>query len=342
VTQRIVTRTPQRRRTRRAILAGIAAALARAPLVAQAQPHDGVRRIGVLMATHADDPEGQLRAAAIIQGLGEHGWIEGGNLRIDWRWAGSDSALYERYAAELIVLGPEVILAIATAAVEALRRQASAIPIVFAGVTDPIGQGFVASLAHPGGAITGFSLYEPPMIGKWLGMLTQISPPVARVTVIYNPETAPSAGMLGVIEEAGAASSVAVRGAQVHDGAGIEAVAADLAREGQGGLLVLPDPFNTNHRDAIVALAVRYRLPSVYAFRIFTVLGGLMSYGVDISDLYRRSAAYVDRILRGAKPADLPVQAPTKFEIVINLKTAKSLGFTVAPALLATADEVIE
>ena len=228
-------------------------------------------------------------------------------------------------------------------AVEALRRQTSTIPIVFALVTDPVGQGFVASLARPGGNITGFSAYDPPMAGKWLGMLTQITPPVARVAVLFNPATAPYAGlMLRAIEDAAPSFAVTVRAAPVHDDAEIEAMMAGLAREERGGLLVLPGAFTNVHRDAIVALAARHRLPAVYPFRFFATIGGLMSYGIDHDDLFRRAAAYVDRILKGAKPGDLPVQRPTKFELVINLKTAKALGITVAPSLLATADEVIE
>jgi putative tryptophan/tyrosine transport system substrate-binding protein len=328
---------------RRTVLAGIAAALAFGPLVARAQQRDGIRRLGVLASDGADDPEGKARAVALVQGLGVLNWKEGGNLRIGWRWAGGDPALFERYAAELVALGPEILVAHGSLSVAALRRQTSTIPIVFALVTDPVGQGFVASLAHPGGNITGFSLYDPPMAGKWLGMLTQITPPVARAAVLFNPATAIYAGlMLRAIEETAPSLAMTVRAAPVHDDAKIEAMMAGLSREERGGVLVLPGTFATAHRDAIVALAARHRLPAVYPDRFFAAAGGLMSYGTDNDDLFRRVAAYVDRLLKGAKPGDLPVQTPTKFELAINLKTAKALGVTVAPALLATADAVIE
>jgi len=312
------------------------------PLAAQAQPRDGMRRIGVLMGIGANDPDAQPRTAAFLQALGALGWKEGDNLRINWRWAGDDPALYERYASELVALGPEVLLTMASRGVEELRRQTSTIPIVIVNVGDPVRQGFVASLARPGGNITGFSNFDPPMAGKWLGMLTQITPPVAHVAVLYNPATSPAGAMLPYIEEAGRSLVVSVRAAPVRDDAEIEAMMAGLAGEEHGGLLVLPDPFTAAHREAIIALAARYSLPAVYPFRFFTAAGGLMSYGVEIEDVYRRSAAYVDRILKGAKPSDLPVQMPTKFQLVINLKTAKALGVTTPPSLLAGADEVIE
>jgi putative ABC transport system substrate-binding protein len=303
-----------------------------------------MRRLGVLIGWRESDPIGQARATILVQGLDTLGWKEGGNLRIDWRWFGGDPALFERNAAELVALGPDVLLAGGSStAVAALQRQTSSIPIVFVQVADPVGQGFVASLARPGGNITGFSNYDPPMAGKWLGMLTQITPPVGRVAVLYNPATAPYAGlMLHAIEEAAGSLAVAVRAAPVNDDAEIEAMMAGLAREERCGLLVLPDPFTGGHRDTIIAAAARHRLPAVYPFRYFTASGGLMSYGIDQDDLYRRGASYVDRILRGAKPADLPVQRPTKFELAINLKTAKALGVTIPPSLLAAADEVIE
>jgi putative ABC transport system substrate-binding protein len=227
--------------------------------------------------------------------------------------------------------------------VAALRRQNSTIPIVLVRVTDPVGQGFVESLARPGGNITGFTDYDPPMAGKWLRMLTQIIPPVARVAVLFNPTTAPFAGMmLRVIEESAPSLAVAVRAAPCHDDSEIEAMMTGLAREERAGLLVLPENFVIVHRDAIITLAARYRLPAVYPYRFFIASGGLMSYGIDPNELFRRAASYVDRILKGTKPADMPVQNPEKFELVINLKTAQALGITVAPSLLGTADEVIE
>jgi putative tryptophan/tyrosine transport system substrate-binding protein len=329
--------------TRRVVLAGIAAAFAPGRLAAQAQQQDGVRRLGVLMGFRANDPEGQAAAAALSRGLGALDWKEGGNLRIDWRWGGGDAALDERYASELVALGPDVLLVQGSAPIKALRRQTSTVPIVFVNTADPVGQGFVASLAHPGGNITGFSVYDPPMASKWLGMLTQITPPVARVAVMFNPATAPYASlMLRAIEDAAPTVALTVRAAPCRDDAEIGTMMAGLAREERTGLLVLADGFNNAHRDAIVALAAQYRVPAVYPFRFFVAAGGLMSYGIDISDLFRRSADYVSRILKGANPGDLPVQNPTTFELVINLKTAKSLGITMAPSLLVGADEVIE
>jgi putative ABC transport system substrate-binding protein len=313
------------------------------PLSARAQQPERMRRIGVLKPFLEDDPQEKADHAALVQGLGALDWHEGGNLQIDWRWTGGDPALFARYAAELVVLGPEVLLADSTPSLEALRRQTHTIPIVFVGVVDPIGQGSVASLAHPGGNITGFSAFDSLMAGKWMEMLTQITAPVARVSVLFNPTTTPYAGlMLHAIEEAAPSFAVAVRAAPVNSDSEVEAMMAGLAREERGGVLVLPSVFTVTHRDAIIALAARHRLPAVYSFPVFAAEGGLMSYGVDLADLHRRSAAYVDRILKGDRPGDLPVQQPTKFDLVINLKTAKALDITIAPSLLATADEVIE
>jgi putative tryptophan/tyrosine transport system substrate-binding protein len=328
-----------RRREFISLLGGAAAAW---PLAVRAQQRDRMRRLGVLMGS-PNDAVGQANATALVQGLGALGWQEGRNLHIALRWFGGiDLVLFERYVAEVFAFGPEVLVT-GTAQMAAVRRRTNTIPIVFTNVTDPIGQGFVERLAHPGGNITGFSNYDPPMAGKWLTMLTQITPPVSRVAVLYNPATAPFAGLLlRAIEEAAPSLKVTVRAAPVNDDAEIEALMVGLAREERGGLLVLPNLFTTVHRDAIVTLATRHRLAAVYAFRYFTAIGGLMSYGIDQPDLYRRAAGYVDRILKGAKPGDLPVQRPTKFELSINLKTAAALGITIAPSLLATADEVIE
>jgi putative tryptophan/tyrosine transport system substrate-binding protein len=330
-----------RRREFMAALGGVAAGW---PLAARAQPQDRMRRLGVLMGNRQSDPVGQAFAAALGQGLGTLGWHEGRNLRIDWRWgAGDDPALFERYAKELVALAPDALFAQASPSVAALRRETGTIPIVFTMVTDPIGQGFVASLAQPGGNVTGFSDFDVSMAGKWLGMLTQVAPPVALVSILYNPATTPYAGlMLRAIEQAAPSFAVATQIAACRDDAGIETMIAALAREQRGGLLVLTDIFNIVHRDAIVASASRHRLPAVYFDRSFVAAGGLMSYGIDYTDLFRRSAAYVDRILNGAKAADLPVQQPTKFELVVSLKTAKARGIELSPTLLATADEVIE
>ena len=314
------------------------------PLVARAQQRDAMRRIGVLMGFVEHDHEGEADAAAFVEGLGALNWKAGNNLRIDWRWGDSDPTLMERYAAELIALSPDLLLAGSSSlATDVLRRRTGTIPIVFANATDPVGQGFVASLGHPGGNVTGFSNYDPVMVSKWLGMLTQLTPPVANVAALYNPATTPYAPLLlHAIEEAAPSLAVAVRAATVKDDAEIELVMAGLAREERSGLLVLPDIFNNAHRNSIIALAARERVPAVYPFRFFVAAGGLMSYGIEISETFRRSTAYVDRILKGAVPADLPVQTPVNFKTVINLRTAKALGFTIPPTLLVAADEVIE
>jgi putative ABC transport system substrate-binding protein len=328
---------------RREFITLLGAAATAWPLDARAQQR-APRRLGVLMGFVANDPEGQADAAAFVKGLDALNWKEGSNLRIDWRWGDSDLALLERYAAELVALAPDLLLAgSSSTAVGALQRRTSTIPVVFANVTDPVGQGFVGSLGHPGGNITGFSNYDPLMVSKWLGMLTQLTPSVAHVAALYNPATTPYAPLLlRAIEQAAPSLAVTVRATPVKDDAEIEAAIAGLVREDRGGLLVLPDIFNNEHRDAIVALAAKHRLPAVYAFRFFAAAGGLMSYGIDISDVFQRSAAYVDRILKGTPPADLPVQAPATFKLVINLKTAKALGLAIAPSLLDNADEVIE
>jgi putative ABC transport system substrate-binding protein len=329
-----------RRREFTTLLGGAAAMW---PLAARTQPHDRLRRLGVLEGNRANDSQAQANAAALVQGLAALNWKEGDNLRIDWRWGGGDPALFARYAAELVALGPEVLLADSTPSLEVLRRQTRTIPIVFVGVFDPIGQDFVASLAHPGGNITGFGAFDSPMAGKWLEMLTQITPPVARVAVLFNPATTPYADLiLHTVEHAAPSFAVAVRAAPVDSVSEVEAMMAGLAREARGGVLVLPTVFTVSHRDAIIALAARYRLPAVYSFRFFAADGGLMSYGSDLADLHRRSAAYVDRILKGDRPGDLPVQQPTKFDLVINLKTAKALGLSVPLTLQVAADAVIE
>jgi putative tryptophan/tyrosine transport system substrate-binding protein len=328
---------------RRTVLAGIAAALAPRSLMAQTLARDGPRRLSVLMGNLADDPVGQTYVASLMQGLRALGWQEGRNLRVDWRWAGGDTALFDRYAAELAALGPDVLLAQSSPAVIALRRNTDTIPIVFTMVTDPVGQGFVENLARPAGNVTGFSDFNSLMAGKWLEMLTQVAPPVARVAVLYNPETTPYAAlMMRAIEDAAPSFAITARTAPCHDDAEIESLIAELAREERGGLLVLTDIFTIVHRATILASAALHRLPTVYFTRSFTVAGGLMSYGIDYADLFVRSADYIDRILKGASPRDLPVQQPTKFELVINLKTAKARAITLSTTLLATADEVIE
>jgi putative ABC transport system substrate-binding protein len=328
---------------RRTVLAGIATILAQPAVMAQTPAQGGMRRLGVLMGNTADDPVGQSYAAALTRGLRGLDWQEGQNLRIDWRWTGGDPALFDRYAAELLALGPDVLLAQSSPSVVALRRITTTIPIVFTMVSDPVGQGFVENLAHPGGNVTGFSDFNALMAGKWLEMLTQVAPPVARVAVLYNPVTAPYAGlMMDAIRDAAPSFAITAQSAPCHDAAGIQSVIAELAHGERGGLLVLTDIFAIVHRDTILGSAALHRLPTVYFTRSFTMAGGLMSYGIDYADLFIRSAAYIDRILKGASPRELPVQQPTKFELVINLKTAKARNISLSTTLLATADEVIE
>jgi putative ABC transport system substrate-binding protein len=328
---------------RRTVLAGIAAILAPHPLMAQTPSRDGPHRLGVLMGNSADDPVGQAYVAALMQGLRALDWQEGGNLRVDWRWTGGDAALFDRYAAELVALGPDVLLAQSSPSVIALRRNTDTIPIVFTMVTDPVGQGFVENLARPADNVTGFSDFNSLMAGKWLEMLTQVAPPVTSVAVLYNPATAPYAAlMMRAIEDAAPSFAITAKTAPCHDDAEIERVIAELAPEKRGGLLVLTDIFTIVHRTTILTSAALHRLPTVYFTRSFTAAGGLMSYGIDYADLFVRSADYIDRILKGASPRDLPVQQPTKFELVINLKTAKARAITLSTTLLATADEVIE
>jgi putative tryptophan/tyrosine transport system substrate-binding protein len=330
------------RMSRRTLLAGIATASA--ARLAHAQQRGGMRRLGVLMSVLSNDPQGKADAAALVQALGALDWKEGDTLRIDWRWAGGDRALFERDAAELAGMSPDVFVVVGTPAVAAMQLQKTTIPIVFAAVGDPVGSGFVESLAHPGGTITGFSnYYSATLTSKLLQLLAQITPPVARTAVIYNPATMPyTEGALQVMKAAAPSLSMLVQAAPVNDDSDIEAVTAALAREERGGLMVMPGAFTNVHADAIVALAAKYRLPAVYGYRYIVAAGGLMSYGTDEADIFRRVATYVDRILKGAKPGELPVQNPTKFELVINLKTAEALGVTIPTTLLATADEVIE
>jgi putative tryptophan/tyrosine transport system substrate-binding protein len=311
------------------------------PLAARAQQGERMRRMGVLIGVSG--PDGQARATALVQGLSALNWHEGSNLRIDWRWAGGDTTLYERYAAELVSLHPDVLLAQGSLPITLLRRHTSTIPIVFTIVADPLGQGFVESLARPGGNITGFSSFDPQMTGKWLEMLTQISPPVARAAVLFDPKTALYAKlMLREIEQAARSLAVTVQAAPCSDYAALGALMAGLAREERSGLVVLPGTFTDTHRPDIIVLAARHRLAVVYPTREFVASGGMMSYGIDNIDVARRAAGYVDRILRGANPADLPVQQPTKFELMINLRTARALGFVMPLTLQASADQVIE
>jgi putative tryptophan/tyrosine transport system substrate-binding protein len=308
------------------------------PLAAGAQQGERMRRIGVLMGI-ANDALGRERVKAFAQGLQELGWVPGRNTQIDFVWAGGAVDI-QPYAQELVRSAPDVLLATSTTTTIALRQETSTIPIVFVTVSDPIGSGFVASLSHPGGNVTGFTPAE--FSGKSLEVLKEAAPHVTRVAVILNPEQKPQAGMWRAIEAAAPSFRVQLTAARVRNAAEIERAIDVFARESNGGLLVLPNPVNEGNRNLIIAMAARHRLPAVYAFRFFVTDGGLISYGVDLADQYRQAASYVDRILRGEKPAELPVQQPTKFALVINLKTAKALGLEVPPTLLARADEVIE
>ena len=311
------------------------------PLVARAQQPDRMRRIGVLMGLGANDTESQSDVAALKQGLQELGWTEARNLEIKYSWSGGAPDRIQSSAKELVRLQCEVIVARSTPVVAALLKETHTIPIVFAVVVDPIGSGFVQSFARPGGNVTGFQNYEFTMVGKWVQMLKEIAPQVQRVAFVYNPTTTPS-GFLRSLETLAPSISVQLVAAPVHDPAEIHAALAALAHEPGGGFLVLPDIFMIANRAQVIELAAQHRLPAIYASNLWTTSHGLMSYGPDTSNLFYRAASYVDRILKGEKPADLPVQAPIKYELVINLKTAKALGLTVPPMLLARADEVIE
>jgi ABC-type uncharacterized transport system substrate-binding protein len=328
------------RRREFVILLGGVAAAAR-PLAARAQQSNRLRVVGVLLAMAPDDPEAQLRIKAFEAGLRELGWTER-NLRLEYRWAVGDAVLLRKQATELVGLAPDLILATSTPVLAALRQEKT-LPLVFVQVTDPIGGGFVPNLARPGGSLTGFTSFEFTIGSKWLEALKHVAPAVTRVALIFNPDTAPFANLFWQPVEAAAPSfDVEPIQAPVRDVGEIERTIAAFARNANGGLMILPDVSTANHRDLIIALAARHRLPAVYPYRYFATSGGLMSYGSDLADIYRRAASYVDRILKGAVPGDLPVQAPTKFEFVINLKTANALGLTVPPRWLGRADEVIE
>jgi putative ABC transport system substrate-binding protein len=313
------------------------------PIAALAQQPDRMRRIGVLMSSAADDPQGQTQLAAFAQGLQELGWTVGRNLRIDYRWGANDTDRFRKYAAELVALSPDVILATAGSIVGALQQVSRSTPIVFVTTIDPVGGGWVESLARPGGNATGFAAYEFSMSGKKLELLKQIAPRVTRVAVIRDPSVPAGSGGLASVQTAAPSFGVEITPIGVRDAGEIERGIMAFARGLNGGMIVVgPTSSIARYRDLIIALATRQQLPTVYSSRFFVTGGGLISYGPDPIDQYRRAAAYVDRILKGEKPADLPVQAPTKFELVINLKTAKALGLIVPPSLLATANEVIE
>ena len=331
---------------RRAFIAALGGAAAW-PMAARGQQPELMRRIGVLMPESEGDPESQARVVAFHRRLQELGWTVGRNLRIDYRWAmGWATGDFERTrvdAAELLRLAPDVILAVSSPVLATVQKATRTIPVVFVAVSEPVAQGFVQSLTHPGGNITGFTNLEPTFGGKWLELLKEIAPRVTRVAIMFNPNTAPNAALFSRSVEA-AAQKLGVEPAEaaVQQLADCETVMSMLAREPGGGLIVLPDPFTAAQGRLIGELAARFQLPAIYPFRFMLVDGGLASYGVNIPDLFRQAASYVDRIFRGEKPADLPVQQPTKYELVINLKTAKALGLDVPHSLLARADEVIE
>ena len=326
-----------RRREFITLLGGAAAAW---PLATRAQQPDRMRRIGVLMNLAADDAEGQARIAAFVQALQRLGWSDGRNLRIDHRWAAGDTARFQRYAEELLALAPDVILAAATPSVQALQRATRTVPIVFANVADPVGAGFVDSLARPGGNATGFTPFEYGLSGKWLELLKEIAPRVTRVAVLRDLTI--GLGQLGAIQSVAPSLGVELTPIGVDDVGQMERTVAAFARSPNGGLIVTASTSAIIHRELITTLAARNKLPAVYYERYFVAAGGLMSYGPDFLDQYRSAASYVDRILRGEKPADLPVQAPTKYVLMINLNAAKALGLDVPPMLLARADKVIE
>ena len=327
-----------RRREFITLLGGAAVAW---PLKAHAQQPERMRRIGVLAPTAPDDAEAQTRFAALRQGLQRFGWIEGRNLQIDARWGAGDAGAIGSAATELAALVPDVIVA-SGSAVAAILQATRTVPIVFVSVPDPVGSGFVESLAQPGGNATGFIMFEYGLSAKWLELLKEIAPSVTRAAVLRDPAIVAGIGQFAVIQSAAPSVGVDVSAINMRDGAEIERAVTAFARRPNGGLILTASALAAIHRDLVVSLAARYKLPAVYITRYFVAGGGLVSYGPDFVDQYRRAAEYVDRILKGEKPADLPVQAPTKYELVINLKTAKALGLDIPTTVLASADEVIE
>jgi putative tryptophan/tyrosine transport system substrate-binding protein len=327
-----------RRREFITLLGGAAVAW---PLAAHAQQPDRIRIIGALVPLSESDSEGQSRVTAFHKGLQELGWVPGQNVRVEYRWVGADPEHIRAGAKELVALNPDVILAMSALTLAPVQALTSTIPIVFTNIVDPVSSGFVASLAHPGGNITGFSPAEYSMWGKALGILKEVAPSVTRVAVIHNPEQSPQLGMLRSIETA--ALSVSVKVVPIEVRQPIEQAINAFAQEGSGGgLMVLPNPIADSRRDVIISAAARHKLPAVYAYRYYTTSGGLMSYGIDTAEQSKQAATYIDRILRGAQPVDLPVQQPTKFELVVNLKTAKELGLTIPESFLQRVDKVIE
>ena len=327
---------------RRAFIILLGGAAAAWPLVAGAQQAERMRRVGVLMSLSESDPEARAWVTALKEGLQRLGWEQDRNVRIDYRWSAGDDQRLRTYAAELVGMAPDVIFAGVTPALAALHQQTRTLPIVFVQVSDPVKLGFVASLAQPGGNMTGFATFEHPIGGKWLELLKDSAPGRTRVAVIFDSQVRSQPPYLQAIEAAAPSFGVQLTLADVHNAAEIERAIDAFAQQPNGALLVVPNPLTILERDRIIMLAARHRLPAVYPYRFFAGSGGLMSYGIDLADQYRRAASYVDLILKGAKPGDLPVQLSAKFELVVNLKTAKALGLTIPEPFLQHADEVIE
>jgi putative ABC transport system substrate-binding protein len=327
---------------RREFMTLIGGAAAGWPLAARAQQADRIARIGVMISLAESDPEAQANAVALREGLQRLGWTEGRNIRTDYRWGVDDPGRARAAARDLLALSPDVIMPATTQMLAAVKEAPGSVPVVFVNISDPVGTGFVDSLARPGGNVTGFTNFEYTTGEKWLQTLKELAPDIKRTIIITNPKNPNTALYLRAIETTAAALGLQLTVAPVNDAAEIDRTIEAFARTPQGSLLVMPDPLTITNRDLIVALTARYHLPAAYPYRLFAASGGLLSYGIDRIDLYRRAAAYVDRVLKGAKAGDLPIQQPTKFELVINLKTAKALGLTVPLPLLGRADEVIE
>jgi putative ABC transport system substrate-binding protein len=327
---------------RRNFVKGMIGLAAASPLVVRARQSERVRHLGVLMPYAASDPQAQGRQQALVQGLQQLGWTDGGNIRIEYRWSAGKEDDTRKYAAELVALAPDVIFASGSAAVGPMQRATHTIPIVFALVPDPVGSGFVESMARPGGNITGFNSYDYGIGAKWLELLKEIAPKVTRVAVVRDPAITAGIGLWAAIQSVSPSFGVELRPVDVRDAGEIERTLAAFAREANGGLITTGSAFTVVHRDLIIALAAQHRLPAVFYDRYFAAAGGLVSYGANNVEQFRLAAGYIDRILKGEKPADLPVQTATRYELVINLKTAKALGLVMPSTVLARADEVIE
>jgi putative ABC transport system substrate-binding protein len=327
---------------RRDFIRAIAGSSVAWPLVTEAQQSQKMRHLSVLMSTAADDQESMARYTAFLQGLQELGWTDGRNVRIDVRWGAGDAERMRKYAAELVALAPDVIMASGSISLGSLIKATRTVPIVFALIADPVGAGFVKSLSRPGGNVTGFMAFEYSLSGKWVELLKEIAPSVQRVAVLRNPDLVADIGQFAVIQSVAASFGVEPSPIDVRDASEIEDAVAAFAQSANGGLIVPGDPMTQAHRDLIIALANRYKLPATYPSRFFAKDGGLVSFGPNFIDEFKSAASYVDRILKGEKPADLPVQAPNKYDLVINLKAAKALGIAMPPSVLGRADEVIE